>query len=200
MFGIGLPELILIMAVGLVVVGPDKLPELARSLAKGINELKKSMNSLKENIDKETEPWKETIQPALLEEIEKQDGNDDNPPPASGSEETFRAENADVNDTAPAGSHVAEDDALTPKDESVVVSVREQGDHEYDQDDDDFDDDDEYDEGYDDSRNLRIDETSQADGDTVEESTVIKEKETPRQEGDEKKPGRKAVEVPTNGR
>ena len=34
MFGIGLPELILIMAVALIVVGPDKLPGLARSLAK----------------------------------------------------------------------------------------------------------------------------------------------------------------------
>lgn len=58
MFGIGLPELILIVAVGLVVVGPDKLPELAKSLAKGIGELKKAAGSLKESLE-EDESWKE---------------------------------------------------------------------------------------------------------------------------------------------
>src|SRR5210317_2539033 len=60
MFGIGLPELILIMAVALIVVGPDKLPELARSLGKGIVELKKAASSLKESLnedDAETPAW-----------------------------------------------------------------------------------------------------------------------------------------------
>lgn len=55
MFGIGLPELILIMAVALIVVGPDKLPDLAKSLAKGIVELKKAASSLKETLDEEEE-------------------------------------------------------------------------------------------------------------------------------------------------
>ncbi|NOR09988.1 MAG: twin-arginine translocase subunit TatB, partial [Desulfovibrionaceae bacterium] len=41
MFGIGLPELILIMGLALIVVGPDKLPGLAKSIAKQILELKK---------------------------------------------------------------------------------------------------------------------------------------------------------------
>jgi len=54
MFGIGLPEMIVILAVALIVVGPDKLPELARSLAKGIGELKKTMNQVKENFSEET--------------------------------------------------------------------------------------------------------------------------------------------------
>jgi sec-independent protein translocase protein TatB len=53
MFGIGLPELILIMAVALIVVGPEKLPELAKSLGKGILELKKAASSLKESLDEE---------------------------------------------------------------------------------------------------------------------------------------------------
>ena len=53
MFGIGLPELILIMAVALIVVGPDKLPELAKSLGKGIVELKKAASSLKDSFNDE---------------------------------------------------------------------------------------------------------------------------------------------------
>ena len=60
MFGIGLPELILIMAVALIVVGPDKLPELAKSIGKGIVELKKAASSLKESLnedDEETPAW-----------------------------------------------------------------------------------------------------------------------------------------------
>ena len=60
MFGIGLPELILIMAVALIVVGPDKLPELAKSLGKGIVELKKAAAGLKESLnedEEETPAW-----------------------------------------------------------------------------------------------------------------------------------------------
>jgi len=54
MFGIGLPEMIVILAVALIVVGPDKLPELARSLAKGVNELKNTMNQVKDSLSEET--------------------------------------------------------------------------------------------------------------------------------------------------
>ncbi len=50
MFGIGLPEMIVIFVVALIVVGPDKLPELAKSLAKGVMEMKKAANQLKENL------------------------------------------------------------------------------------------------------------------------------------------------------
>jgi len=56
MFGIGLPEMIVIFAVALIVVGPDKLPGLARSLAKGLMELKKTLNQVKENLSQENEP------------------------------------------------------------------------------------------------------------------------------------------------
>ena len=50
MFGIGLPEMIVILAVALIVVGPDKLPDLARSLAKGVFELKKTLNQVKASL------------------------------------------------------------------------------------------------------------------------------------------------------
>lgn len=56
MFGIGLPELIVILAVALIVVGPEKLPGLAKTVAKQVLELKKAANALKESLkDEETE-------------------------------------------------------------------------------------------------------------------------------------------------
>jgi len=59
MFGIGMPEMILILALALIVVGPDKLPDLARSLAKGIMELKKTAENLKESFSEEGNPLDE---------------------------------------------------------------------------------------------------------------------------------------------
>ncbi|MBN1957053.1 MAG: twin-arginine translocase subunit TatB [Desulfuromonadales bacterium] len=54
MFGIGMTEMIIIAAVALVVLGPKKLPDLARSLGKGFAEFKRATNELKNTIDLET--------------------------------------------------------------------------------------------------------------------------------------------------
>ncbi|MBQ3854810.1 MAG: twin-arginine translocase TatA/TatE family subunit, partial [Anaerovibrio sp.] len=41
MFGIGIPELIIILIIGLIVFGPGKLPEIGRGLGKTIREFRK---------------------------------------------------------------------------------------------------------------------------------------------------------------
>lgn len=64
MFGIGIPELLLILALALIVVGPDKLPEIARSIAKTLVDLKKTAEGLKESFDEEDNPIKD-IKPQL---------------------------------------------------------------------------------------------------------------------------------------
>lgn len=55
MFGIGVPELILILIIGLVVFGPGKLPEVGKALGKGINEFKKATSDISETKTVNTE-------------------------------------------------------------------------------------------------------------------------------------------------
>lgn len=53
MFNIGFPELLLILAVALLVVGPSKLPELARSIGKAFGQFKHMADDVRDTIDQE---------------------------------------------------------------------------------------------------------------------------------------------------
>src|ERR1700737_3271434 len=67
MFGsIGMPELIVIFIVALLVFGPKKLPELGKSLGKGIREFKKASDELKSS-------WEEHVKDvqAPLNDVKK---------------------------------------------------------------------------------------------------------------------------------
>lgn len=64
MFNIGLPELLIIVAIALIVFGPNKLPELARAFGKAMREFKKATEEVKESFEAETkdlEEFKQTL-------------------------------------------------------------------------------------------------------------------------------------------
>ena len=53
MFNIGAPELLLIFIIALIVLGPQKLPDLARTLGKVVGEFTKATDELKANLNKD---------------------------------------------------------------------------------------------------------------------------------------------------
>jgi Tat protein translocase TatB subunit len=85
MFGIGFPELIIILIVALLVLGPSRLPEVARTVAKALGEFKRMADDVKESIElemskeeeKKEEPAEgkagEREQPAAIGEGEKEE-------------------------------------------------------------------------------------------------------------------------------
>jgi len=51
MFGLGFSEILLILALALIFVGPKKLPEIAKAMGKGYGEFRKYMNEFKDAVN-----------------------------------------------------------------------------------------------------------------------------------------------------
>lgn len=70
MFNIGIPELLIIVAIALIVFGPNKLPELAKAFGRAMREFKKATEEVKESFEAETKDLEE-LKSTLTEEKEK---------------------------------------------------------------------------------------------------------------------------------
>ena len=80
MFGIGMPELLLILGLALVVLGPKKLPELAKALGKGMAEFRRATDELKEEFRQMEREVEDSAQAAIAAEERPTDAP---PEPAS---------------------------------------------------------------------------------------------------------------------
>lgn len=87
MFGIGIQELIIIAIIALIIVGPKKLPDLAKTLGKGFSEFRKAA-------DEVTSDFKQTMQ-------------DDEKPQDDGLKDSLLLKEQDAQKTKPASADEA---------------------------------------------------------------------------------------------
>lgn len=67
-FGIGMQELIIILVVALIFIGPKKLPDLAKALGKGVAQFKGAMDDVKGTFDEGIKKEVNQVKDSLLED------------------------------------------------------------------------------------------------------------------------------------
>ena len=112
MFGIGTQELIIILVIALLILGPKQLPELAKTIGKGLSELRRAMDGVKDTVnpskvlDKmmEEEEKKEKAKKAAKKETPKEEQKSTAAAEKAGTDTETRMEttkkNQDTKDTA----------------------------------------------------------------------------------------------------
>jgi TatA/E family protein of Tat protein translocase len=115
MFGIGMPEMLLLLAIALVVIGPKKLPDLAKSLGRAMREFKKATNEFKETIqiDEDLSEVKKAFT-GINADIKDAVVSSDEPPEPEAAEEAAAPDAANAGEvppedtSKPAGGKLAE--------------------------------------------------------------------------------------------
>jgi len=64
-FNLGAPELIIILVLALLIFGPKRLPQLGRTIGKGMAEFRKASNDLKRSIETEMREVDDLARPAI---------------------------------------------------------------------------------------------------------------------------------------
>lgn len=67
MFGIGITEILLILGIALVIIGPKNLPDLARSVGKGYAEFMKGFREIQKSLENDVSNLKSTVDPLETE-------------------------------------------------------------------------------------------------------------------------------------
>ncbi|MEA2059931.1 MAG: twin-arginine translocase TatA/TatE family subunit [Thermodesulfobacteriota bacterium] len=88
MFGLGMPEILLILAIALIVIGPKKLPDLAKTLGRAMGEFKNAAQDFKRSIDLDktirdikepAEEFKKDIEDTIKNSVDDDSSFDDPP-------------------------------------------------------------------------------------------------------------------------
>ena len=132
MFGIGGPELVVILVVALIFVGPDKLPKVAKTLGEGVRDLKRAANLAKSELQETMDDlareadlgsWEDLTNPEPKGKASERQASSESSAPAApelddlpGAQEQSRSEvgaqaSADAGDVDPGDAGAAEESA-----------------------------------------------------------------------------------------
>lgn len=78
MFNLGISEMAVIALLALLLIGPKQLPEVARTLGKFLNDLKRSTNSIKDEIQSQVKIDQDEIRRRIYEQPAKKKENPQN--------------------------------------------------------------------------------------------------------------------------
>ena len=104
MFGIGAQELVLILVVALLVFGPKRLPDLARTLGRGLSEFRRASNDVRQNLQEAEH----------LAESGDSPGEPVKPPAQPGEPAAAPAATSDASDESPSDPETSNDASRDP--------------------------------------------------------------------------------------
>jgi len=73
MFGIGMQELMVVLVIALIVIGPSRLPEVARTLGKGYLQFQRAFREVKGALNEEIDDIRKEVDVSVDDEINKKD-------------------------------------------------------------------------------------------------------------------------------
>lgn len=90
-FGIGMQELIIILVVALIFIGPKKLPDLAKALGKGVAQFKGAMDDVKGTFDEGIKKEVNQVKDSLLEDKSDKEKSGERDKPEGASADPYQA-------------------------------------------------------------------------------------------------------------
>lgn len=113
MFGLGMPEILLILAIALIVIGPQKLPELAKTLGRAMGEFKRSAQELKRSIDMDSTVHDVKSSTTDLKDVIK-DGRPKKTHTKKSTEKDATSDTKKADTASPAGNDTSSSESTTP--------------------------------------------------------------------------------------
>ena len=124
MFGIGTQELIIILVIALLILGPKQLPELAKTIGKGLSELRRAMDGVKDTVNP-TSVLNRMMEEEDKKETAKKEAKKDDAAADTKTETT--TSDAETADAAKAEKPRAISPAINPVSTSPAPAVASQG-------------------------------------------------------------------------